>query len=87
MLTIPLSFTLLGNFGKALCIRSWYQDLILTRKSHNCAGIAFIQGDSAGGSKLIEQTLQGKINFLKLIGSAENKSLTQSPLFKDEVRP
>ena len=30
--------------------------MILTRKSHNCAGIAFVQGDSAGGSKLTEQT-------------------------------
>ena len=47
----------LGNFGRALCIRSCHEDLLLTRKSHNCAGIAFIQGDSAGGSKLIEQTL------------------------------
>ena len=47
----------LDNFGQALCIRSCHQDLILTRKSHNCAGIAFIQEDSAGGSKLIEQTL------------------------------
>ena len=27
------------------------------KKEHNCAGIAFIQGDSAGGSELIEQTL------------------------------
>ena len=26
-------------------------------KSHNCAGTAFVQGNSAGGSKLIEQTL------------------------------
>ena len=26
--------------------------------SHNCAGTAFVQGDSSGGSKLIEQTLQ-----------------------------
>ena len=33
------------------------EDLILTRKSHNCAGIAFSQGDSAGDSKLTEQTL------------------------------
>ena len=33
------------------------EDLISTRKSHNCAGIALIQGDSAGGSKLVEQTL------------------------------
>ena len=32
--------------------------MILTRKSHNCAGTAFVQEDSAGGSKLIEQTLQ-----------------------------
>ena len=31
--------------------------MVLTRKSHNCAGTAFVQGDSAGGSKLIEQTL------------------------------
>ena len=46
----------LGNFGQALCIRSCHEDLILTRKSHNCSGITFIQGDSAGGSKLIEQT-------------------------------
>ena len=51
----------MGNFGQALCIRSCHEDLILTRKSHNCAGIAFIQGDSAGGSKLIEQTLSNEI--------------------------
>ena len=31
--------------------------MILTRKSHNCAGTAFVQGDTAGGSKMIEQTL------------------------------
>ena len=31
--------------------------MILTRKSHNCAGTAFVQGDSTGGSTLIEQTL------------------------------
>ena len=43
--------------GKALFIRSCHEDVILTRKSHNCAGTAFVQGDSAGGSKLIEQTL------------------------------
>ena len=47
----------LDNFGQALCIRSCHEDLILTRKSHNWAGIAFIQEDSAVGSKLIEQTL------------------------------
>ena len=53
-------FYLLGNSGQALCIKSCREDLILTRKSHNCAGIAFIQGDSAGGSKLIEQTLRSR---------------------------
>ena len=47
----------LGNFGQALSIRSCHEGVILTRKSHNCGGTAFIQGDSAGGSKLIEQTL------------------------------
>ena len=31
--------------------------MILTRKSDNCAGTAFVQGDSAGGSKLTERTL------------------------------
>ena len=31
--------------------------MILTRKSYNCTGTAFVQGDSAGGSKIIEQTL------------------------------
>ena len=47
----------MDNFGQALCIRSCHEDLILTRKTHNCSGIAFIQGDSAGGSKLIEQSI------------------------------
>ena len=56
--TLTIVFYTLGNCGQAFCIRSCYEDLILTRKSHNCAEIAFIQGDSAGGSKLIEQTLQ-----------------------------
>ena len=54
---LVIVFYPLGNFGQALCITSCYEDLILTRKSHNCAGIAFIKGDSAGGSKLTEQTL------------------------------
>ena len=52
-----LIIVFLGNFGQALCIRSCHKYLILTRKSHNYAGIAIIQGDSASGSKLIEQTL------------------------------
>ena len=53
-----LLFCLLGNFGQALCIKSCHEDLILTRISHNYAGIGFIQEGSAGGSKLSEQTLQ-----------------------------
>ena len=44
-------------------MRSCHEDLILTRKSHNYAGIAFFQGDSAGGSKLTEQTLQNSVLF------------------------
>ena len=54
---LTIVFYPLANFGQALCIRSCHEDLILTRKSYNCAGIAFIQRDSADGSKLIEQTL------------------------------
>ena len=55
---VTIVFYPLGNFGQAMC----HKDLILTRKSHNCAGIAFIQGDSAGGSKLIEQTLRALVS-------------------------
>ena len=44
-------------------IRSCHEDLILTRKSHNCSGIAFIQVDSAGGSNLIEQTIISNLKF------------------------
>ena len=56
---LTIVFYPLGNFGQVLCIRSCHENLIMTRKSHNCSGIAFIQGDSdsAGGSKLIEQTV------------------------------
>ena len=56
-LNLTIVFNPLDNSGQALCIKPCHEDLILTRKSHNWAGIAFIQGDSAGGSKLIEQTL------------------------------
>ena len=49
---------LLGDLGQALFIRSCHEDVIFTRKSHNCAGTAFVQGDSVGGSKLTEQTLK-----------------------------
>ena len=55
---LTIVFYPVGNFGQALCIRSCHEDLILTRKSHNCSGNAFIQGGSAGGSKLIEQTVK-----------------------------
>ena len=57
----------LENFGQALCIRLCHEDLILTRKSHNCPGIAFIQGDSAGGSVMIEQTLHKEEFMLKVL--------------------
>ena len=46
----------MGNFGQALCIRSCHEDPILTRKSHNCAGVRskFLGGegvvDGEGGS-------------------------------------
>ena len=50
-------FYFLGDSGQALLIGSCHEDVILTRKSHNCAEAAFVQGDSADGSKLIEQTL------------------------------
>ena len=50
-------FYFLGGFGQQLLIRSCHEDVILTKKSHDCAGTAFVQEDSAGGSKLIEQTL------------------------------
>ena len=65
---LTIVFYPLGNFGQALCIRSCHKDLILKRKSHDCSGIAFIQGDSAGGSKLIEETLRSK--FLWVGGGA-----------------
>ena len=46
----------LGNVGQELCIRSCHEDLILTRKRHNCSSIGFIQVGLCSGSKLIEQT-------------------------------
>ena len=55
---LTIVFYPLGNFGQALCIRSCHEDLIMTRKSHNCVGIAFIQGGPAGGSKLTGQALR-----------------------------
>ena len=37
--------------------------MILTKKSHNCAGTAFVQGDSEGGSKLSEQTKSSRLKI------------------------
>ena len=65
----------LGNFGQALCIGSCHEDQILTRKSHNCVGIAFIQGDSVGGSKLIEQTLKYEAHIFKLASSSFSENV------------
>ena len=58
MLLLSIASYLLDDLGQALFIRSCHKDVIFTRKSHNCAGTAFVQGNSAGGSKLIEQTLK-----------------------------
>ena len=55
---LTIVFYPLSNFGQVLCMKLCHEDLILTRKSHNWAGIAFIQGDSVCGSDLIEQTLR-----------------------------
>ena len=57
LLKVSIVSYLSGNLGQALFIRSCHQDVIFTRKSHNCAGTAFVQGDSVSGSKLTEQTL------------------------------
>ena len=48
----------MGDFGQALFLSLCHEDVVLTRKSHNCTGTTFIQGDTRGGLKLIEQTLQ-----------------------------
>ena len=56
MLRLSIIYNLLGDLGQGLFIRSCHEDVIFTRKSHNCAGTAFVQGDSVGGSKLTEQT-------------------------------
>ena len=63
---LTIVFYPLGNFGQALLIRSCHEDVILTRKNHNCSGIGFIQGDSAGGSKMIEQTIVSLVHYRTL---------------------
>ena len=47
-------FYLYCDFLQALFVRSCHEDVILTKKSHNCTGTAFFQGNSAGGSRLID---------------------------------
>ena len=72
-------FYLLGDCGQALFIRSCHEDVILTRKSHNFAWTAFVQGDSRGGSKLIERNLL--CNFLQWSFAAQiNSSMTMATL-------
>ena len=44
-----------------------HQDTIRRTKTHNCVGTEKFQGDAAGGSKLIEQTLlESEDRFLKI---------------------
>ena len=59
-----------GDLGQALFITWCHEDVIFTRKSHNCIGTAFVLGDSVGGSKMTEQTLQ-KLKFDVRRGVAE----------------
>ena len=47
----------LGDFGLALFIRLYLEDVVFVRKDYNCYGTVFVQGDFAGGSELTEQTL------------------------------
>ena len=70
----------LGNFEKALFIRSCHEEVILTRKWHNWAGTAFIQGDSTVGSKLIGRTLplRGKISMIFVNSSQSSKTDSQT---------
>ena len=64
----------LGDLVQALLIRSCHEDVILTRKSHNCAETAFVQGHFAGGSKLIEQTLLVSFSSWSAGGKAPGSS-------------
>ena len=72
---LTIVFYPFGNFGQAFCIRSCHEDLILTRKSHNCSGIAFIQGDSEGGSKLIEQTITSLLPRLRNHNATDDRNV------------
>ena len=78
---LTIVFCPLGTFGQALCIRSCHEDLTLTRKSHNCSGIAFIQGDCAGGSKFIEQTIMISTETDPTHPKSLKMALREGPLF------
>ena len=54
---LNIVFYFLGDFGQVLLTRPCHEDVIMIRKSFNCTGIDIVQGDYAGGSKLIEQVL------------------------------
>ena len=54
---LSIVYYFLGNFGLALFIRLYLEDVVFVRKDYNCYGTVFVQGDFAGGSELTEQTL------------------------------
>ena len=66
-----------------LFIRSCHKDVILARKNHDCVGIVFAQGDSAGGSKLVGQTLRKYVSTLR-VQEPENVSLITDPPQPDD---
>ena len=48
----------MGDVGQTSSIRSCTEEMFFfSRESHNCAGVAFVQGDSVDGSKLIDITI------------------------------
>ena len=49
-----------------------HPDAIKRTKTHNCVGTEKFQGDAAGGSKLIEQTLRIEANELDTKQIANN---------------
>ena len=72
-----LKFTIFCPFwaslGEALFEKSCDQDAIRRTKTHNCIGREKFQGDAAGGSKLIEQTLQASKSSSFTIGGTARK--------------
>ena len=78
MLQLSTVYYFLGNLGQAFFIRSCHEDVIFTRKSHNCAGTAFVHGDSVGGSKLTEQNLIVLFYFVNI----EVNDLRKTPVLQ-----